>query len=309
MKKRLALLLTALVLLSLSLPAVADEEKPAATPGASGEKNGQSAVRVHGKPKQEKSLEYWEEVELPGLALTGRLREDVLIIARSQLDYSADKSCYVLTDSGRKRYYTRYGAWDGATYGDWCDSFVSFCVHYAGNTSYPREASCARHMFQLKADGYWREWNSYIPRPGDLVFFKINKGTLAPDHVGLVEQVIPGVGNEGGKLITIEGNMRNPNGGTSCVRRVTRSLDDVVGYGTYDRGKTYPEGYTVRSNGRDIIGEDSVYFIDVPREGVLRFLGLYDSRYYRYWFPESSSRAAIVPELPGEPIPLSGGRG
>ena len=281
MKKLLALLLAVLVLVSMPLPSVRADEGNGAAP--------EKTSRPHDKPKREKSLEYWEQVELPELTLTGNFREDVLTVARSQLGYTADRSCYEETSAGRKRYYTRYGAWDGATFADWCDSFVSFCIYYAGNTSYPGESSCGRHMFFLKAAGYWREWNSYIPKPGDIVFFKLNESTLAPNHVALVEKVIPAEGDQGGKLITIEGNVNDPNGVMTCVRRMTRSLDQVVGYGTYEQGKTYPAEYTVRSDGWEIIGADSVYFIEHPKEEVLRFLGLYGSRYYEYWFPAESA--------------------
>ena len=280
-------------------PAADPEPEPTAEP----EPEPTAEPAPHDKPLKEKSLAYWEQVELPSLKLTGNFREDVLTVARSQLGYSADKTCYEETASGRKRYYTRYGAWDGATFSDWCDSFVSFCVCYAGKGSYPKEASCGRHMFLLKAAGYWREWNSYLPQPGDLVFFQFNEGSLAPNHVAIVEQVIPGEGNEPGKLITIEGNLPNPNGGLECVRRMTRSLDHVVGYGTYTAGKVYPADYTIRSDGWEIIGEDSVYFVEYPKEEVLRFLGLYGSWYYDHWFPEAAqgpTEGAPGPETEGK---------
>lgn len=298
MKKLLALLLAALMLLSRPLPrAHADEgEGEAAATSEAEERTG----RTHDKPKREKTLEYWEQVELPELKLTGNLREDILIIARSQVDYTADGSCYEENKKGQKRYYTRYGAWKGTPFSEWCDCFVSFCVAYAGNESYPRESSCGRHMFLLKKAGYWREWNSYMPQPGDLVFFNLSSSGVAPTHVGLVEQVIPGEGDKGGKIVTIEGNLPNPNGRMACVRRMTRSLDRVVGYGTYERGKVYPEAYTVRSNGRDIIGEDSIYFIEYPKENVLRFLGLCGSLYYDYWFPKEPEEPETETETGSE---------
>ena len=246
--------------------------------------------KPHDQPRWSKSLKQWEK-DRESISLTGDLREDILIIARSQLGYSADSTCYEVTEAGRKRYYTRYGDWYGTKYCDWCDVFVSFCIHYAGNDSYPKESSCARHMINLKRTGYWREWNSYIPKKGDIVFFnfKMNENNMMPTHVGLVEEVIPAEDNKPGQLITIEGNQRNPEGKTACVRRMVRDLDAVVGYGTYEEGKTYPEAYTVRSNGWTIIDENSSLFVEHPTREALQFLGLLDSRYYQYWFPEEAA--------------------
>lgn len=294
-KKQLSLLLALLILFSLSLPSVhADGEKPPAgsDSGSSDDGSNGDASWMHSTPKWGSSLEYWDQVEYPSLTLTGDLWEDVLIIGRSQLGYTADPYCYKVTKSGHRGYYTRYGAWDGATFGDWCDTFVSFCVYYAGLMDYPKESSCGRHMFYLKDAGYWREWNSYIPRPGDLVFFKLDKSSPAPNHVGLVEEVIFGEGDEGGQLITIEGNVANPEGGMTCVRRMTRSTDEVLGYATYQKGTVYPKEYTIRSYGWNVIDEDSVYFIEYPQEEVLQFLGLKGTPYYDYWFPEDPETEA-----------------
>ena len=82
--------------------------------------------------------------------------------------------------------------------------------------------------------------------------------------------------------------MDNPKGGMNCVRRMTRPLDKVVGFGTYEQGKVYPEANTFRSTGWTIIDEASIYFIEYPQEEALRFLGLYGTRYYQYWFPEET---------------------
>ena len=282
-------------------PTATPAPAPTAAPTAKAEK-------PHDQPQWSKSLECWER-ERQDIPLTGQFREDVLTIARSQLGYSADGTCYEEDDRGR-HYYSRYGAWDGAMFGDWCDSFVSFCVYYAGKTAYPKESSCSRHMFVLKQAGYWREWNTYIPQKGDLVFFSFPDQYPKPSHVGLVEEVILGDGNEPSRLVTIEGNQYNPNGKTACVRRMVRPLTNVVGYGTYTVGKVYPQGYSYRpdENGYQIFEPGSIYFVEYPVEEVLQFLGLKGTRYYNYWFPEGAAPAPEPePELPKAPViqPLS----
>ncbi len=313
MKKLLALLLVALILLSLPSPlACADEDEhddpPTMLPTTSGddptpvddilpgvgvdptEGEDEPVAGPGTEPRRSKSLKYWEE-QRQSITLTGDLRKDVLLIAQSQVGYSADATFYEESSSGKKRYYTRYGEWAGSMFCDWCDAFVSFCVYYGGSDSYPVETSCARHMMALKRTGYWREWNSYVPKPGDLVFFNFKPKNGSPNHVGIVEEVIEPEDGKAGLLITIEGNQRNPNGSTSCVRRMTRNLKNVVGYGVYKEGKTYPEANTVRSNGRTIIDENSRYFVEYPTWEAMRFLGLLNSRYYVYWFPKASDEA------------------
>ncbi len=311
MKKLLALLLAALLLLPLpSSLARADgpDDPPTALPPTSGgdpapetdlppaegadpaEDGDEPAAGPATKPRRSKSLKRWEE-QRQSIALTGDLQADVLIIAQSQVGYSADATYYEESASGKKRYYTRYGEWIGSMFCDWCDAFVSFCVYYGGSDSYPVERSCTRHMMALKRTGYWREWNSYVPKPGDLVFFNFDAKKSNPTHVGIVEEVIEPEGNKAGQLITIEGNQRNPKGNTPCVRRMTRNVKNVVGYGVYEPGKTYPEANTVRSNGWTIIDENSRYFVEYPTEEAMRFLGFLNSRYYAYWFPEASDAA------------------
>ena len=143
-------------------------------------------------------------------------------------------------------------------------------------------------MMALRRTGYWREWNSYVPKPGDLVFFDFKSKNGSPTHVGIVEKVIEPEDNKPGQLITIEGNQRNSNGTTPCVRRMTRNLKNVVGYGVYKEGRTYPETNTIRSNGWTIIDENSRYFVEYPTWEAMEFLGFLNSRYYDYWFPEAS---------------------
>ena len=298
-------------------------EEPKATPGPAEEPEAtlepeatqepEATEGPHDTPRWDKSLESWKR-ERAKLVLSGDLREDILTIARSQLGYSADSTCYQLTKSGKKRYYTRYGDWNGGRFCDWCDSFVSFCVYFAGNKSYPQDSSCARHMMRLKQGGYWREWNSYIPRKGDLVFFVLGKSAGAPNHVGLVEEVVPAADGRRAYLVTIEGNQRNPDGTTPCVRRMERPLSSVVGYGVYEEGPVYPAAYTVRSNGSWIIDETSRFFVERPTREALQFLGLENSRYYAYWFPkepaepeaETESEVEAEAEPAAEPMATAG---
>lgn len=290
-----------------STPAPTAESAPAPTAEATPDPTEEPEEAPEGsadQPRYTKSLRYWEK-QRETIALTGELREDILIIARSQLGYSADDTYYEENGAGKKRYYTRYGDWYGTKFCDWCDVFVCFCIYYAGNETYPKESSCTRHMMNLKQLGYWREWNSYVPEKGDIVFFLANKDGNMPAHVGLVEEVIPAEDGKPGQLITIEGNQRNHDGKTPCVRRMVRDLDTVIGYGTYEKGPVYPEGCSLRSQGYVIIDENSPNFVEAPTEEAMVFLGMVNTRYYDYWFPQvpADAEPAEEPEDIPEPEP------
>ncbi len=157
---------------------------------------------------------------------------DVLAIAESQLGYTESAANYAVASDGKtQKGYTRYGAWYGDSYGDWCAMFVSFCLHYAGvpMEAFPREASCARWVEMLEAQDLYAPADSgYRPGPGDLVFFSTTGGTLA-DHVGLVRELRRG-GENGDTLTgftTIEGNCNNQVAGREYA------ADDaiILGYG------------------------------------------------------------------------------
>ena len=74
-------------------PTATPAPAPTAAPTAKAEK-------PHDQPQWSKSLECWER-ERQDIPLTGQFREDVLTIARSQLGYSADGTCYEEDDRGR----------------------------------------------------------------------------------------------------------------------------------------------------------------------------------------------------------------
>ena len=162
------------------------------------------------------------EATLPG-SLSGKWDDDVIAIAKSQLGYTESARNYtVLEDGTTKRGYTRYGAWYGDPYGDWCAMFASFCLRYADvpDSSFPIEASCPRWIQKLADRKLYADAGSYTPKTGDLVFFDYEQDGTS-DHVGIVESV------DGSTLHTIEGNSGNQ------VKRNTYALSDsdIQGYG------------------------------------------------------------------------------
>lgn len=159
------------------------------------------------------------EATLPK-TLTGDWAEDVITVASSQLGYAESTRNYIVLEDGSQKGYSRYGAWYGDPYGDWCAMFVSFCLHYAQVEDFPLDANCVHWIQELKKLECYAPAEEYTPRPGDLIFFDWDEDGQS-DHVGLVEEL------KDDTLITIEGNASNR------VARVKYEKDapEILGYG------------------------------------------------------------------------------
>lgn len=160
------------------------------------------------------------EATLQDVRLTHDYRLDVLAVARSQLGYTESARNFILDASGVPNGYTRYGAWYGDLYGDWCAMFVSFCLHYAElpEAELPYESGCENWVTLLTQRQNYFEAHPeqpedpagpalapYIPIPGDLIFFSMESGGI-PDHVGLVTEYLPATDTEPARVRAIEGN-------------------------------------------------------------------------------------------------------
>ena len=175
--------------------------------------------------------EQWE-APLKELYRTGRWPEDLLAVAKTQLEYQESVKNCVLTDMQLKG-YTRYGAWYGTPYGDWNTLFVSFCLDYALVEDFPVHEDRVRWMELLEEEELLRIPADYTPKPGDLVFLDQDQVADAPveipviaDLVGIVEEILPATEEEPIRLKFIAGDVNNK------VDYVTCPLEDItiVGY-------------------------------------------------------------------------------
>ncbi len=150
--------------------------------------------------------------------------ERLLKIAASQLGYHESAENYRVHDDGRVQGWTRYGAWYGEPYGDWCAMFVSFCLYYAGidESVMPYSKDCIQWIDALKERGQYAEAQEQLPAPGDLAFFDLDHNGMT-DHVGLVWRVDA----ERSSLEIIDGNYADD------VETRSYAVDDTVilGYG------------------------------------------------------------------------------
>lgn len=185
----------------------------------------EDAAELQGDPAADvESRADWERT-ISGVTLTGNWAEDVLAIADSQLGYQESSRNFITGEDGKQRGYSRYGAWYGDAYGDWCAMFASFCLHYAQipTDQMPEEASCPRWIYTLATEKRYASAGKYDPRPGDLIFFDGDRDGIS-DHVGLVYALDA----KKGEIKTIEGNS-----------------DDMVQYVTYDLGDDTIMGYGI----------------------------------------------------------------
>ena len=174
----------------------------------------------------------WEST-IPYSELTGHWNEDLVRVAQSQLGYTESVLNYVVLESGAHKGYTRYGAWYGIPYGDWCAMFVSFCLHYAGvpEDKVPLYAGCTSWVEKLDELGLvtWAEdideEHPFLPQSGDIIFFRFHL-TSGSDHVGIVYDVETDENGSPVKITTIEGNSSNR------VQTVTYPFEseDILGY-------------------------------------------------------------------------------
>lgn len=158
---------------------------------------------------------------------TGEYAVDVLAVAKSQLGYTESSRNYqVMEDGVTTKGYTRYGAWYGVPYGDWCAMFVSFCLSYAEVEDYPLDCYCPTWVTNLKKiDAFYTEADQ-DPVPGDIIFFDWDQDGIS-DHVGLVAGFTPATEYAAAKIKTIEGNSADR------VQYVDYLLSDpeIMGYG------------------------------------------------------------------------------
>ena len=161
--------------------------------------------------------------------LSGVSKQNIVAIAKSQLEYTESPNNYIVDENGNAKGYTRYGAWYGDPYGDWNAMFVAFCLRYAG-VNYPYDASAANWAATLKAQERFKAPSDYVPESGDLVFFDRDLDGVI-DHVGLVENL------QDIKFTTIEGDNGNK------VARGSYDLFNkyIVGYGVVEVPKTETE--------------------------------------------------------------------
>lgn len=102
----------------------------------------------------------------------------------------------------------------------WCATFVSSVFIAAGaSPKIPIECSCFRMKNNAAKRGILRDKARYVPKPGDVVFYKMNKSSIV-NHTGIIASV------DGSALEVIEGNYKNSVG----IRKTKLSYQCIDSY-------------------------------------------------------------------------------
>lgn len=237
----------------------------------------------------------WEH-SLADVELSGEWESDLIAIAKTQLGYTESTRNYIVAQDGTKKGYTRYGAWYGIEYGDWCAMFVSFCMHYAeiSEESFPPDSSCENWIKTLKSEKYalYRERETYTPKVGDVVFFDWGADGHA-DHVGIVAELRYDGKEKLTGIQTIEGNAGN----RVCGAEYEIEDERILGYGELPENPI--AAYHWRGDGMEVTAsvERSE---DLPEKAelVVQRLAPKDEDGYAERFAQA--RATLAAEEPAE---------
>lgn len=131
------------------------------------------------------TAEEWQAAA--NVALNGNWAEDLLTVAKSQLDYQQSDKNFKLDveDQQVLRGYSRYGAWYGNPYGAWDVMFLSYCLHFAGvpQTVVPQRAGVMALHSDLRGSQWLTDADGSTARPGDIVIYD----TLTTEQVAVDE--------------------------------------------------------------------------------------------------------------------------
>lgn len=182
---------------------------------------------------------------LERLRLTGDWRADLVMVAQFQLGQRESGSDYFTEYDGEQTGATRYGAWVGDPYTDWCAAFIGYSLYRAHiplveDLGYGDVSAWLRRSRDMGV--FCRA--GYLPKTGDIVFL-MPGGNGEISHIGIVEFATENT------IGTIEGNV------SDTVGRRAYALDDIriAGYASMEalmdhKGVAYqpepPLAYTVR---------------------------------------------------------------
>ena len=242
---------------------------------ASGEE--EYAIPTYKVSEQYAGGDYYDR--LTGTPISGDQAVDVISVALSQLGYhegNGNGDLHGFNQSGSRdfvEYNVLTGKFDnnqgnGVSYGySWCASFVNWCLRQAripvsvtGGESF---ISCWKWRKACIDMGIYKEKEGYLPRIGDIIFFKdYNDPTIqtSASHIGLV------LFSDGENVYTVEGNTSSrhdfdASGDNVAVKHYPIDSKYIVGYGHPDYvGDGQVCGWVnVNGDGSIVLTSDKIY--------------------------------------------------
>ena len=228
-----------------------------------------------------------------GAMISGRWDMDLVAVARTQIGYCESSRNFIVRN-GVQRGYTRYGDWfddsEAIVYGNWCASFVAFCMYYARIRNVPSSANCAVWVEKLIDAGMYYDYGEIEPRPGDLMFLYSGKEADAEahkaTHMGIVAEV-----REGG-IVTIEGNV----GPVSWREYEYDKTNQILGFGRLPEN---PDYITIPGDRGRISFSGTL-----PKDAVIKIVPIPAEELAKYDLPEGRVFFAFEAKVfvDGEPV-------
>lgn len=156
--------------------------------------------------------------------LTQSPSENLINIAKTQVDYKESELNFVYDEDGTKRGYTRYGEWYGNPYGNWNAMFVSFCLSYSNIENAQAVISSGAETMHQKwqTEELFESAESHEARVGEIVFIDSDKDS-AVDRVAIISEVTEE------EITIIAGDCDD-----SVKEEVIEDKDTIIGYGLTD---------------------------------------------------------------------------
>ena len=162
------------------------------------------------------------EMTLADMVRGPTTKENVVLVAQSQLGYTESELNFQVDAQGVRRGITRYGQWYGNPYGDWSAMFASFCLYYAGAEDLPTNAGPEAMRLEWEASELYQAAAESTPQMGNLLFLdKLEDNSASATAVA----IITGFDETG--ITVLEGDLDN------TVAETKYSIDDpaIMGYG------------------------------------------------------------------------------
>ena len=147
-----------------------------------------------------------------GLSVMGQGGHRIAEVAKTQLDQKGNQ-------------YWSFMGFNAPV--NWCACFVSWCGDQSGYSDFiPKSPLCIDMASEFQKRGQW-QGKEYIPKSGDIIFFKYAWSSNWTNHVGIVEKC------DNGTIYTIEGNFGNASPEQTTVKRGVYKVNgsNIVGYG------------------------------------------------------------------------------